>query len=91
MTREVKLDPEERDLLASYERGEWQSLSAMQEERQQYQSYATSVLEAAGLVSISLPTEDLSAIRRKAAEVGVPYQTLIADIVHRFVASLSQE
>lgn len=85
MTNKVKLDTEERELLDSYERGEWHSISPLQEKLQQYQAYATAALEAAGLVSIALPKEDLKAIRRKAAEAGVSYQTLIADILHQFV------
>lgn len=85
MTNKLKLDTEERELLDSYERGEWHSIGARQEKLQQYQAYATAALEAAGLISIILPKEDLKAIRRKAAEAGVSYQTLIADIVHHFV------
>jgi len=85
VTNKLKLDTEERELLDSYERGEWHSIGALQEKLQQYQTYATAALEAAGLISIILPKEDLKAIRRKAAEAGVSYQTLIADIVHQFV------
>ncbi len=54
MTDQVKLEAEERELLDSYEHGEWQSIGALQEQRQQYQSYATAALEAEGLVSIAL-------------------------------------
>jgi len=85
VTNQLKLNKEERELLDSYERGEWHSIGTLQEELQQYQTYATAALEAAGLISIILPKEDLQAIQRKAAEVGVPYQALIADIVHQFV------
>jgi predicted DNA binding CopG/RHH family protein len=35
-------------------------------------------------VSIALSDEDLKAIQRKALETGVPYQKLIADVVHQF-------
>jgi len=57
----------------------------LQEKLQQYQAYATSVFEAAGLVSVILPKEDLKAIRRKATKAGVSYQTFLANIVHQFV------
>jgi len=88
MADRVKLETEERELLDSYERSEWQSIGALQEQRQQYQSYAAAALEAEGLVSIALPTEDLQAIRRRAAEAGVSYQALIASLVHQFVAGV---
>ena len=85
MANKIKLDTEEKKFVESYERDEWQSLSALQEKLEQYQAYATAALEAKGLVSIILPNEDLKALRKKATEVGVPYQTLIAKIVHQFV------
>jgi predicted DNA binding CopG/RHH family protein len=86
MGDELKLEAKEQDLLNSYERGEWQSISALREKLRQYQAYATAVLEADGLVNIVLPTEDLTAIRWKADEAGMSYQTFIAHLVHQFVS-----
>jgi len=86
MVDNLKLDTEERELLDSYERGEWQSIDILREKLEQYQSYATAALEANGLVSIILPKEDLKVIRRKAAEAGMSYQVFIANIVHQFVS-----
>jgi predicted DNA binding CopG/RHH family protein len=85
MSDNLKLETEEREPLDSYERGEWRSISALQDALRQYQQYATAALESEGLVSVVLPKEDLKAIRQKATEVGMSYQTLIANIVHRFV------
>ena len=86
MTKKLKLDTEEREILSSYESGEWHSTGRLPEKLESYQTYATAQLEAEGWVSIVLPEPDLTAIRRKAAEAGVPYQTLIANIVHQFAA-----
>ena len=85
MARKMKLEGGERDILQSYEHGEWQSIGATPMELEQYQSYAIAALEAEGLISIVLPREDLKAVRRKAAEAGISYQTFIANIVHQFV------
>jgi len=41
-------------------------------------------LAQSGQVSLTLSDEDLKAIQRKALETGVPYQKLIADVVHQF-------
>ena len=87
MASKIKLTADERDILESYERGEWKSVAASRKRLNEYQTYATSTLEANGLISIVLPPNDLKAIRRKAAENGVPYQKLIAKIVHQFVAA----
>ena len=85
MNQNLKLEPEEQELLDSYERDEWQSVVNLQERLRQYQSYAIATFEAIGLVSIILPQEDVKAIREKAAAAGMSYQTLIANIVHQYV------
>jgi len=86
MASKLKLTTEEQGILKSYEEGEWKSVASSRKRLNQYRAYATSTLEAKGLISIELPPNDLKAIRRKAAETGVPYQTLIAKIVHQFIA-----
>jgi len=85
MNHNLKLEPGEQELLESYERDEWQSVTRLQEKLRQYQSYATSIFESMGLVSIALPPEDLNALREKAAAMGISYQTLIANILHQYV------
>lgn len=85
MNHRLKLAPEEQELLNSYERDEWQSIDKFQERLREYQAYAIATFEAIGLISIALPQEDVKAIRKKAAAVGIPYQTLIADILHQYV------
>ncbi len=82
----ASLDHEERKVLDSFERGEWRSVPALREKSAEYQTFASAALEARGLVSVQLQKEDLKAIRRKAADAGVPHQTLISTIVHDFVA-----
>jgi predicted DNA binding CopG/RHH family protein len=86
MNQHEKLDIEEQELLDSYEGEEWQSVIKLQERLRQYQTYAAADLEAIGLVSIALAQEDVKAIREEAAAAGMSYQTLIADIVHRYVS-----
>ena len=86
MAKRMKLETGERELLDSYERGEWQSSGTSPEKLERYQSYAIAMLEAEGLISIVLPKEDLKVVRRKATEAGVPYQMFIANIVHQFVS-----
>ncbi len=81
----LDLDKEERELLNSYERGEWRSVDQLRDQLQQYQMYAMATLEAAGLITIALPQEDLQVIRRKAQEAGMSSQRLIAEILHQFV------
>lgn len=85
MNRDFKLEQEEKELLNSYDQGEWRSVDRLPEQLHQYQAYAIASLEAAGLVGIALTQEDIRAIREQAATRGMSYQTLIADVVHRYV------
>lgn len=86
MSHNLKLQPEEQELLDSYERDEWQSIVDLQERLNQYQAYAVATFEARGLVSITLPPEDINAIREKAAAASMSYQALIANLVHQYLA-----
>ena len=86
MNHYVQLEQEEQELLDSYERDEWQSVADFQERLRQYQAYAITAFEAVGLVGVPLSQEDIQAIRAKAAATGIPYQTFIANIVHKYVA-----
>jgi len=79
------LENDEQEILNSYDQGEWQSVKTVREDLRQYQAYATATLEQSGQVSIALSDEDLQSLQRQARETGVPYQKLIADVVHEFV------
>ena len=85
MNNPLELETEERDLLDSYERDEWHSVGAVSESLRQYQGYATSALQEAGILSILLPQQDLVVLERKAAEAGVSYQALVASILHQYL------
>ena len=81
-----KLDREEQDLLASYERGEWQPVSDVEKEAQRYRGYARDTFRKDARVNIRISTKDLESIKKKALEEGIPYQTLIASILHKYIS-----
>ena len=91
MTNRVKAASEENELLASYERGEWHSVDKVREEVERYQAHAAAMLETNRQVSVTLPFTDFEKVQQKASEAGMPYQALIADIVHRFVTGKMAE
>ena len=81
-----EFDTEEQEVLASFERGEWKSIPTLAEELQHYQAYAAATIGTNRLISIDLSPDDLQEVQQKARAQGVPYQKLIADIIHKFVA-----
>jgi len=82
----TELDPEEKDLLKSYEQGEWQPVKESAAETQRYRSYARATLRKDARVNIRISSKDLEALQRKALEEGIPYQTLIASVLHKYVS-----
>ncbi len=79
-----EFDLEEQEVVESYEREEWQPIANLEDELKHYQAYAVATLKTLRFVSIGLSPEDFDEIQQKAIEKGVPYQTLIANIVHQF-------
>lgn len=82
MDKENKLDEE---ILASFERNEWRSVPDLDEEISRYASYAEASLVKNKRVNIRISSRDLEGIQAKAAEEGIPYQTLMASVLHKFV------
>jgi predicted DNA binding CopG/RHH family protein len=81
-----KLKQEERELLTAVEHGEWRSVKNLEEERARYQDYARATLRKDRRINIRLSQKDPEALQALALEEGLPYQTLIASILHKYVA-----
>jgi predicted DNA binding CopG/RHH family protein len=82
MDKETKL---EEEILASFERGEWQSVPRLKSEKARYASIASASLAKDKRVNIRISSRDLEDIQARAAEEGIPYQTLMASVLHKFV------
>ena len=81
-----KLDAEEKSLLKSYEKDEWKSTKPGKAELSRYASYAHTTLRKDQRINIRLSQQDLHGIQVKAVSEGIPYQTLIASILHKYVS-----
>jgi predicted DNA binding CopG/RHH family protein len=81
------LDLEEQEILESLENGEWQSVLNVEQEIQQYQSYA----QAASLesINIELPTNDFQSLRVLAEQTGISVKLLMANVLHQYVVHQS--
>ena len=85
MKKKIKLDKEEKEILESFESGEWQSVKNVRKEIVKHQQYARATLKKDKRVNIRISSKDLEELRTIAMEDGIPYQTLISSISHRFV------
>lgn len=81
----MKLLKEEKELLKSVENGEWETISNLKSEQKRYQAIAKNSLKKDERINIRLATKDLMGIQKKAVQEGLPYQTLISSVLHRYV------
>ena len=81
-----KLDKEEKSILKSFESGEWKSTGGVKPDFHRYQRYARSTFLKDKRVNIRISSKDLEGVQKKAIEEGIPYQTLISSVMHKYVA-----
>ena len=76
----------EKEILESYEKGEWESLKDFKEKRAEYQKYAAASFIKDKRINIRISDNDLTGLKVKAREEGIPYQTLVSSILHKYVS-----
>ena len=82
--KQVKLDKEEHGLSGSYERGEWRPVKNMPAEIIRYKEMARKSLRKSRRINIRLVEKDLEKIQIHALREGIPYQTLISSVLHKY-------
>ncbi|MFN0117594.1 MAG: antitoxin [Elusimicrobiota bacterium] len=76
---------EEKEIVRSIARGEWKSISNLRKEIHRLKKFAQTTVKKNKRVNIRLSSVDLEGIQSKALEEGIPYQTLMASVLHKFV------
>lgn len=84
--KRMKLDADEQALVDSYENNEWKSTKDLKHDINIAKKAAKNTLRKDARVNIRLASTDLTRIKQKAAYEGIPYQTLIASILHKYAA-----
>ena len=82
----VTFDKEEKELFESVEKGEWKSVENLKEEIQAAKEYARRTYIKDQRMNIRISTKDLDALKVKALEEGMPYQTLVSSIIHKYLS-----
>ena len=85
------MDSEERGILTSYERGEWRPAKGGRSEIAKLRQYARNTLQKNRRINIRLSERDLLGIQAKAVEEGLPYQTLISSVLHKYLRGALRE
>lgn len=81
-----RLPKKEKELLASVEAGEWNSMVRKTSDLRRYQRYTSATFKKDRRINIRISTRDLEALQKRAFIEGVPYQTLISSVLHKYAA-----
>ena len=80
-----KLDQEENEILEAFESGKVKRSKDATETQQRHQRYAEAMFKKDARINIRLSSKDLRGLQKKALAEGIPYQTLVASILHKYV------
>lgn len=82
-TARLDLDKDEMELKRSLEKEEWIS-DLTKKDKKQYEEFARYSLNKQKRINIRMTERDLKKIQAKAIEEGLPYQSLISMLIHKF-------
>jgi len=81
----TKLDLEEQELLEAYESGDFES--DLDVDRREYLAKAAEqTFKKDKRINIRISSRDLEALQRRALEEGLPYQSLVSSVLHKYVS-----
>jgi predicted DNA binding CopG/RHH family protein len=79
------LDQEEKEILEAFERGELKSVPNKEAELKRHREYAAATFRKDKRINIRISERDLRALQKCALTEGIPYQTLVSSILHKYV------
>ena len=80
-----KLDSEEKEILEAFESGQLKRVKGAAEKIAKHQKYAEATFKKDARINIRLSSRDLRALQARAVKEGIPYQTLVSSVLHKFV------
>ena len=84
--KHFNIEKHEEEVLEDFEKGEFVSVENSQEEKQIAKQAARNYMKRSSRINIRVSDADLNMVRRMAVQEGLPYQTLLASIIHKFAS-----
>jgi predicted DNA binding CopG/RHH family protein len=81
----TKLTKEEKEILDSFEKDEWTPVANLAERKKELMAYARNTLRKDKRLNIRISERDLLELQKKAVNEGLPYQTYVSSIIHKFI------
>ena len=83
----ARLNKEEKEILEAYESGKL----VLSESEVNFQAIARNTIKKNQKINIRIADNDLSALKRRAAREGIPYQTLIRSVLHKYASGFLKD
>lgn len=80
-----RLTEEEQEILDSFETGEWVPVRDLSKRKRELIRYARNTLKKDKRLNIRISERDLNELQKKAVSEGLPYQTFVSSIIHKYV------
>jgi len=80
-----RLNKEEREILDAFDAGELQQASDVEDRKARHRQYAEAMFKKDARINVRLSSRDLRELQKKALTEGIPYQTLVASVLHKYV------
>jgi predicted DNA binding CopG/RHH family protein len=87
----MKNNIEDKEYLTSIEKDEWKRVKDLKAYKKHLVQTATNTLLKDQRMNIRIARQDLDGLKAKALEEGLPYQTLVASILHKYVKGRLKE
>ena len=81
-----ELSAEERDILARFERGELRSAPDAEHEVETARQAARNTFNKTKRVNLRVTQRDFNLAHSRAREEGIPYQTLLSSVIHKYLS-----
>jgi predicted DNA binding CopG/RHH family protein len=81
----TKLTKEEKEILDSFEKDEWVPVTNLTKRKKELMAYARNTLRKNKRLNIRISERDLLELQKKAVNEGLPYQTYVSSIIHKFI------
>jgi predicted DNA binding CopG/RHH family protein len=80
-----KLTAEEKEILDAYESGKLKKSADQSQEVEKLRAAARETFKKDARINIRLSARDLRPLQAKALREGIPYQTLVSSVLHKYI------
>jgi predicted DNA binding CopG/RHH family protein len=80
-----KLTAEEKEILEAFESGKLKKSANQSQEVRKHRAAANETFKKDARINIRLSSRDLRSLQAKALREGIPYQTLVSSVLHKYI------